>query len=538
MLRLAWILTGAGLIGWPTTVMAGDPVAVWHADGSAEDSSGKGNHGAAIGTSRFAQGLSGQAFELNGLDEAIKTAIDTQVDKANAQSDSNSEWPQWRGPERNGAASFSPTLANAWPPNGPKKIWSSKPVSITPGPYAGGHSSPVIAGGKVYQYVADREGRHDIVMCLDAAHGTTKWTRRFEAPYKLMHGASATPCIVDNRVYIMGGRNAYCLDANTGTTVWLRVPLMTLAPNFPGDYLQEVSSSFVVGEGVAAVVVDKCAGLDLATGKTLWTTPSPGGYALAMTSPAFWSHEGQKYLIYGGTLRMCCVNPSNGNVVWEVTGDGQGGDHAHTPVVLDDYLICFWQGKLGIYRVSLDGPQCLYEAPMADKHSSPIAFKNRVYFVGCPDRISSTAVVCYNLETGELIWSHSVKNPEYSSPFLADNKIFLLTDQGKRLAMLDALNGKLLGECPIDAKPWASPAFAMGCLFVRKHDDGISCYDLTAKNNVSPRNKPAFAIKASASNVYQGMEEYAAEQAFDGDAGTRWATDDGTHQAWIAAEFS
>jgi alpha-L-fucosidase len=44
-------------------------------------------------------------------------------------------------------------------------------------------------------------------------------------------------------------------------------------------------------------------------------------------------------------------------------------------------------------------------------------------------------------------------------------------------------------------------------------------------------------IKATASNVYQGMEEYAAESALDGDPGTRWATDGGTKQAWVALQL-
>jgi alpha-L-fucosidase len=45
-------------------------------------------------------------------------------------------------------------------------------------------------------------------------------------------------------------------------------------------------------------------------------------------------------------------------------------------------------------------------------------------------------------------------------------------------------------------------------------------------------------VKASASNVYQGqVEEYGAEQAFDGDTHTRWATDSGTKQAWLAVDF-
>jgi alpha-L-fucosidase len=43
--------------------------------------------------------------------------------------------------------------------------------------------------------------------------------------------------------------------------------------------------------------------------------------------------------------------------------------------------------------------------------------------------------------------------------------------------------------------------------------------------------------KATASNVFQGMDDYAAECAFDGDPETRWATDGGTKQAWVALDL-
>ena len=46
-------------------------------------------------------------------------------------------------------------------------------------------------------------------------------------------------------------------------------------------------------------------------------------------------------------------------------------------------------------------------------------------------------------------------------------------------------------------------------------------------------------VKATASNVYQNQTaEFGPEMAFDDDPNTRWATDAGTRQAWIAAEFA
>ncbi len=43
--------------------------------------------------------------------------------------------------------------------------------------------------------------------------------------------------------------------------------------------------------------------------------------------------------------------------------------------------------------------------------------------------------------------------------------------------------------------------------------------------------------RATASNVYQNSEEHGADKAFDDDPGTRWATDGGTRQAWVALDL-
>jgi alpha-L-fucosidase len=48
----------------------------------------------------------------------------------------------------------------------------------------------------------------------------------------------------------------------------------------------------------------------------------------------------------------------------------------------------------------------------------------------------------------------------------------------------------------------------------------------------------ASEVKATASNVYRKMtEEYGPQQAFDNNPDTRWATDAGTKQAWIAVDL-
>jgi alpha-L-fucosidase len=54
--------------------------------------------------------------------------------------------------------------------------------------------------------------------------------------------------------------------------------------------------------------------------------------------------------------------------------------------------------------------------------------------------------------------------------------------------------------------------------------------------DIAPLSLPT-TIRARASNVFQNMEEYGAESAFDDDPHSRWATDGGTKTAWVARDF-
>ncbi|MBJ7392261.1 MAG: hypothetical protein JHC85_11880, partial [Chthoniobacterales bacterium] len=66
---------------------------------------------------------------------------------ANCLLASSSDWPQWRGPERNGILPKGPSLAPSWGAAGPLKLWESEPI---PSDDEGGHGSVVAANGRVY----------------------------------------------------------------------------------------------------------------------------------------------------------------------------------------------------------------------------------------------------------------------------------------------------------------------------------------------------------------------------------------------------
>lgn len=71
----------------------------------------------------------------------------------------------------------------------------------------------------------------------------------------------------------------------------------------------------------------------------------------------------------------------------------------------------------------------------------------------------------------------------------------------------------------------------------RQDIDTIIRLDLDGSALAIPAIDPPSMGKANASNVYQRQREFGAAKAFDQDPGTRWATDAGTHQAWVALEL-
>jgi len=72
----------------------------------------------------------------------------------------------------------------------------------------------------------------------------------------------------------------------------------------------------------------------------------------------------------------------------------------------------------------------------------------------------------------------------------------------------------------------------------RRENDTIVRLELDQPaGDIVPVSLPS-GIKTSASNVYQRMEEYGSDKAFDDNPYTRWATDGGTKRAWVATEFA
>ncbi|MCU0785381.1 MAG: PQQ-like beta-propeller repeat protein, partial [Verrucomicrobia bacterium] len=123
------------------------------------------------------------------------------------------DWPQWRGPNRDGISKETGWLAK-WPPEGPKQLWEAS-VGV-------GYSSMSVSQGRVFTMgnVADT----DAVSCFDAESGKLLWKHQYPCAAKDpngFHGTRCTPTVDGNRVYSLSRHgHFFCLDVATGKVIW------------------------------------------------------------------------------------------------------------------------------------------------------------------------------------------------------------------------------------------------------------------------------------------------------------------------------
>src|SRR4029453_7470210 len=110
--------------------------------------------------------------------------------------DSSSDWPQWRGPQRNGISNES-GLLKQWPTDGPKVVWQVNDIGD-------GYSTPSVVGNRIY--VMSNSGfENEFVQALSTQDGKAIWTTRVGnvgSPNDFLYGkARSTPTVDGDSIY-------------------------------------------------------------------------------------------------------------------------------------------------------------------------------------------------------------------------------------------------------------------------------------------------------------------------------------------------
>ncbi|MCY3017699.1 MAG: PQQ-like beta-propeller repeat protein [Planctomycetota bacterium] len=387
------------------------------------------------------------------------------------------DWNQWRGSGRNGIAAASPALLNAWSPKGLKKLWESEPV---PGGRIGGYGCVSIAGGFAYVLLHDPGAvknpkapltagvvYKDVILCLRATDGTTVWKKEYPGQFTGDEEtcASSTPTVVDGRVYVAGSKALYCLNAKDGTEAWV-----SSVPEW-----SSTNSSPLVVDGMAVLQAGPKLGeaaFDVSDGKKLWNEKKVAASRGTNPSTVAWKKDGKTCLVSNTDKETFCLEAKTGKILWTIAGGGYG-----TAAVCGDILVI--GGGNCAYRMSADKAEELWKQTGGFGCSAVVA-DGRVYVA------RSQNLFCIGLTDGKILWKQKGNFcgrffEEYTSPILADGKLFTVSDGGQALCMIKASPDKFeqLGRVEKAGLALAtSPVVADGRMYLRG-EKAIVCYDLT-----------------------------------------------------------
>jgi outer membrane protein assembly factor BamB len=109
------------------------------------------------------------------------------------------DWPQWRGPERNGISTET-GLLQKWPKEGPKLLWHVTDLDA-------GYSTPAVVGDRLY--VLNNKGKDtEYLQARQISDGKSVWNARVGkvGPNQMMQypGSRSTPTADGAMVYALG----------------------------------------------------------------------------------------------------------------------------------------------------------------------------------------------------------------------------------------------------------------------------------------------------------------------------------------------
>jgi outer membrane protein assembly factor BamB len=404
------------------------------------------------------------------------------------------DWPQWRGPNRDGVWRETGIL-EIFPPDGLKVRWRV--------PIGWGWSSPVVAHGRVYLTASElmKPKAQEHVLCFDEATGKKLWTHTYPVAYPdwafdpgQEGRPTATPLVHAGNLYTLGSKgDLCCFEALTGKLFWKR--------NLEKDY-QAQEFAFRASPLVEGDLLILCVGsypstspsfviaLDRISGKEVWKAPSEG---LTNSSPIVVTARGKRQVIVWTQGSVMALEPATGKCYWNLPMRTSADSAVSTPVFHANRLLI--GGLMLQFDSARPAATVLWPDTKAvtrrilSNTSTALLQGDFVYSAKSPGLL-----VCLEAGTGKQVWQTDKMTSQKSgaSIHLTPNgtAVFLYTDRGELIrAQLTGAGYKefcrtrLLeptGHFAGRQVAWPPPAYANRHIFVRS-DKELVCASLAAQ---------------------------------------------------------
>lgn len=374
------------------------------------------------------------------------------------------DWPQWRGPNRDGAAAAFDVPA-AWP-DGLRERWR---VEV-----GEGYATPLLVGGRLYLYA--RQDEDEVMTALDPATGETIWRTAYPAPFEMNPataphgpGPKSTPAYADGRLFTLGMTGVVsAFEAEGGALLW-QTPASDVHPLYHPAMSPVVDGDLVVfhvgGHDDGALTA-----FDVETGDVRWEWAGDGP---AYGSPLVIDVEGVRQVVAYTQDNLVGVAVRTGALLWRRPFSTEYSTTSQTPIAFRDTLIQAGRGNgVAAYRVLREGDawttEDVWHTAEVSLHMTNGVVVDGVLF-GL-SHLNSGQYFGLDLETGEVLWTGRPRQAENAAMLsAAGGTVIALEDDAELLVLRAGRSG--LEEVErydvADSATWTQPTLSGDRLFVK-----------------------------------------------------------------------
>lgn len=383
------------------------------------------------------------------------------------------DWPQWRGPARDGKSSET-GLLKSWPAGGPKLVWKTQGLGE-------GYSSFSVVQGRLF--TQGQRGDREFVLALDVNTGKKLWETLTGRPFREQrgHGPRGTPTIDGDRLYALAADGTLvCLETATGKQVWS----VNVVDRYRGQVLHWGISESPLVDGDRVIVMAGGRGasivaLDKRDGKLLWQSQSDqAGYSSAIVFDWGGIHQ---IATFTGQAAVGLA-AKNGELLWRYEKVSNRTANIATPIFSDGHVFVSSAYGTGcaLLKLTTDGggvkaSEVYFSRDMKNHYNSSVLVGDYLY--GYNDAI----LTAMKFRSGEVAWRD--RSVGKGSLIYAEGNLYCLSENGV-MGLVEATPAGYReksrfeisrGEFPT----WTPPVIANAKLYLREQDN-LYCYDIKA----------------------------------------------------------
>ena len=375
------------------------------------------------------------------------------------------DWPQWRGPNRNGVVGAGP---ETWPEQ-LKMRWKV--------PVGEGHSSPVFGNGRIFVFT--RQEDNEVVSSIDPKTGKPGWQQSYAAPYT-MHpaavqhgkGPKSTPVLHEGKLYTLGiGGVLTCWDAETGRVRWRKdfsKQYRTTSPYF-GSAMSPVVDHGLLIAHVGGHDDGALTAFDAQSGEVKWRWTGDGP---AYASPIVAELGGMRQVITETQNNIVSISAANGELLWKIPFTTEYVQNIPTPLLYRDLLILSGLAKgIVAVRPGVKNGKWLTETVWHNTEqslymSSPVVQGDLIFGFS---HYKKGQFFCLDARTGATQWTSPPRQGDNAAIVISGGHLILLKDDAE-LIVANA-NGKAfepLRHYTVAGSPtWAHPLVLRNGLVIK-----------------------------------------------------------------------